>query len=285
MKPSTYIKYETAVLRHIQPELGDCLPRQISTALLDGFSARLRQKGLAPKSVHDILVTLRGILKYTAAQPGSALAAAELHYPKLERREMRVLSLPEQERLVAYLLADLDFARFGLLLALFTGVRIGELCALRWRDISLPDQTIRITSTMQRLRNQSTGKTEIHIGTAKSSTSVRTIPMTQNAAQLCARMSPGRPECYVLTGTEAFMEPRALQYRLGKYTRACGLEGVHCHTLRHTFATRAVEVGFEIKSLSEILGHATTGITLERYVHASIELKRNNMQKLSAVGF
>ena len=285
VKPSTYIKYETAVLRHIQPELGDCLPRQISTALLDGFSARLRQKGLAPKSVHDILVTLRGIRKYTAAQPGSALAAAELHYPKLERREMRVLSLPEQERLVAYLLADLDFARFGLLLALFTGVRIGELCALRWRDISLPDQTIRITSTMQRLRSQSTGKTEIHIGTAKSSTSVRTIPMTQNAAQLCARMSPGRPECYVLTGTEAFMEPRALQYRLGKYTRACGLEGVHCHTLRHTFATRAVEVGFEIKSLSEILGHATTGITLERYVHASIELKRNKMQKLSAVGF
>lgn len=285
VKPSTYIKYETAVLRHILPELGDCPTQRISTALLDEFSARLRQKGLAPKTVHDILVTLRGILKYTAAQPGSGLAAAELHYPKLERREMRVLSLPEQERFVAYLLEDLDSVRFGLLLALFTGIRIGELCALRWQDISLQNQTIRITSTMQRLRSQSTGKSEIHIGTAKSSTSVRMIPMTQNVAQLCAKMSPGRPECYVLTGTEAFMEPRTLQYRIGKYTRACGLEGVHCHTLRHTFATRAVEVGFEIKSLSEILGHATTSITLERYVHASIELKRSNMQKLSAVGF
>ena len=76
------------------------------------------------------------------------------------------------------------------------------------------------------------------------------------------------------------MEPRVLQYRLEKYTQACGLEGVHFHTLRHTFATRAVEVGFEIKSLSEILGHASVTITLDRYVHSSLELKRDNMQLL-----
>ena len=81
------------------------------------------------------------------------------------------------------------------------------------------------------------------------------------------------------------MEPRTLQYRIEKYTRECGLEGVHAHTLRHTFATRAVEVGFEIKSLSEVLGHANTSITLERYVHSSMDLKRANMDKLTAVGF
>ena len=80
------------------------------------------------------------------------------------------------------------------------------------------------------------------------------------------------------------MEPRTLQYRIEKYTRACGLEGIHAHTLRHTFATRAVEVGFEIKSLSEVLGHSTTTITLERYVHSSMELKRSNMNKLNVVG-
>lgn len=80
------------------------------------------------------------------------------------------------------------------------------------------------------------------------------------------------------------MEPRTLQYRIEKYTRACRLEGIHAHTLRHTFATRAVEVGFEIKSLSEVLGHSTTTITLERYVHSSMELKRSNMNKLNVVG-
>ena len=93
-----------------------------------------------------------------------------------------------------------------------------------------------------------------------------------------------RTAAYVLTGTEHYMEPRVLQYRLKKYTTACGLEDVHFHTLRHTFATRAVEVGFEIKSLSEVLGHATTAITLERYVHSSSELKRINMDKLTAAG-
>ena len=89
----------------------------------------------------------------------------------------------------------------------------------------------------------------------------------------------------LLTGTEDYMELRTMQYRMEKYTRDCGLEGVHFHTLRHTFATRAVEVGFEIKSLSEILGHANTTITLDRYVHASMELKRANMSKLAAAGF
>lgn len=80
------------------------------------------------------------------------------------------------------------------------------------------------------------------------------------------------------------MEPRTLQYRFAKYTKECGLEGVHFHTLRHTFATRCIEVGFEIKSLSEILGHANTSITLNRYVHSSMDLKRDNMQKLVAAG-
>ena len=98
-------------------------------------------------------------------------------------------------------------------------------------------------------------------------------------------MNPQNPHAFILTGTETFMEPRTLQYRIKNYMKACRLEGVHCHTLRHTFATRAVEVGFELKSLSEILGHATPAITLNRYVHASMELKRDNMNKLSAVGF
>ena len=108
--------------------------------------------------------------------------------------------------------------------------------------------------------------------------------MTDYVTELCSRFQ-AKNTAYILTGTEEYMEPRTLQYRIAKYTKACGLEGGHAHTLRHTFATRAVEVGFEIKSLSEVLGHANTSITLERYVHSSMELKRENMDKLTAVGF
>ena len=93
-----------------------------------------------------------------------------------------------------------------------------------------------------------------------------------------------RRRAFVLTGSRRFIEPRTVQYRLRRYLRECGIEDAHFHTLRHTFATRCVEVGFELKSLSEILGHSSTAITLNRYVHSSIELKRDNMFKLSDVG-
>ena len=200
---------------------------------------------------------------------------------------MRVLSREEQNRFMSYLLTDMDSCKFGLLLALSTGVRIGELCALQWCNINIREQTIKIAATLQRLHDtdmQGETRTRSVIGEPKSDTSARTIPMISYLADLCKRMDPGNTGAYILTGTTDYMEPRTLQYRIEKYTHACGLEGIHAHTLRHTFATRAVEVGFEIKSLSEVLGHSTTTITLERYVHSSMELKRSNMNKLNVVG-
>lgn len=140
---------------------------------------------------------------------------------------------------------------------------------------------------MQRLKNiedDAQTKTKIVVSSPKSDNSRRIIPMTKQAAELCAQMQPDSQASYVLTGNVHYMEPRALQYRLEKYTQECGLDGVHFHTLRHTFATRCVEVGFELKSLSEILGHSSTTLTLDRYVHASIELKRDNMSKLATIG-
>ena len=235
----------------------------------------------------DILVVLRSILNYTAKQFPGTFPQIEISYPKETKKEMRVLTRDEQTKFVSFLLRDIDSCKFGVLLALLTGIRIGELCALRWENISLKDNTIKIASTMQRLKDTDLNreaKTKIVIGRPKSDTSARTIPISDDAAELCGKMNPKRPTAFVLTGTENYMEPRTLQYRMEHYTEECGLEGVHFHTLRHTFATRCVEVGFEIKSLSEILGHANTTITLNRYVHSSMELKRDNMKKLSMIG-
>ena len=289
VKESTYVKYDTALRKHIKPKLGGCFPLGITTSLIDDFSEELLfEEELAPKTVHDVLVVLHGVLTYTATLFTGIFPTAEIHYPKPDKKEMRVLSREEQARFVSYLLEDMDTCKFGVLLALFTGIRIGELCALQWENISLKEQTIRIDATLQRLWDPSmTGnaRTRIVMGAPKSSTSCRTIPITDYTAALCGKMDPHSSAAYVLTGTDRFMEPRTLQYRMEKYTRECGLDGVHFHTLRHTFATRAVEVGFEIKSLSEVLGHATTTITLDRYVHSSLVLKRNNMNKLNAVGF
>lgn len=289
VKEATYIKYDTALEKHIKPRLGGCFPLGITSGLIDDFTKELLlEEELAPKTVHDILVVLHGVLKYTATRFPRVFPTIEINYPKSQRKEMRVLSREEQQRFIAYLLTDMDACKFGVLLTLFTGVRIGELCALQWGNISLREKTIRITATLQRLRDTDMAgstRTRIVIGAPKSDTSVRTIPMTDYTAALCGRMNPKSATAYVLTGTDKYMEPRTLQYHMEKFAHDCGLEGVHFHTLRHTFATRAVEVGFEIKSLSEVLGHASTTITLNRYVHSSMELKRDNMSKLEAVGF
>ena len=288
IKESTYVKYATTLELHIKPKLGGCSLEAITTGLVEGFSDELLyEDGLSPKTVKNILVTLRSVLKYIAKQLPGALPAVDIRYPKETKCEMRVLSHTEQTRFVSYLLNDLDECKFGILLALYTGIRIGELCALKWDMVSLENMTIRITATMQRLRDlemTSQLKTKIVIDSPKSDSSWRIIPLTDYTAKLCRRMKPKNQAAYVLTGTASYMEPRTLQYRLEKYTKECGLEGVHFHTFRHTFATRCVEVGFEIKSLSEILGHSTTTITLDRYVHSSIDLKRDNMNKLAVVG-
>lgn len=288
VKESTYARYKTILEKHIQPALGSYSPLAFNEALIDAFTQELLYgKKLSPKTVKDILVVLRSVLKYTAKQYQGVFPNLQFSYPKDTKHTIRVLTLEEQERLTAYLLQELDPCKFGILLALFTGIRIGELCALQWADISTYEKTITIRATMQRcknLENDPATKTKIIIGNPKSDNSARVIPYTEYAATLVGRMDPSNAAAFVLTGTEEYMEPRTLQYRFAKYTRECGLEDVHFHTLRHTFATRCIEVGFEIKSLSEILGHASTTITLDRYVHASMELKRDNMKKLSVIG-
>lgn len=296
VKKSTYIKYFSIITNHIRPQLGNFFPCQLNTVILEEFATHLlsgglshKQEGLSPKTVRDILTVLHSILKYIKKQPESGLCEIEIIYPREQKKEIRVLSMDEQYRFTQYLMQNMDQCKFGILLALLTGMRIGEICALRWRNISVEDRMIKIEATMQRLQTLeplSDNKTEVVISEPKSETSKRMIPLTEQATKLCRKMKAASPSAFVLTGLcGEYMEPRVLQYRLKKYMTECGISGATFHSLRHTFATRCVEADFELKSLSEILGHASVQITLDRYVHSSIELKRENMRKLEAIGF
>lgn len=208
--------------------------------------------------------------------------------PKYTAKEIRVLSKEEQQVLLEYLVEDMDDCKFGVLFALMTGLRIGEVCALRVGDISLNERLVTVRETMQRIKNLdgNGAKTKIVLTAPKSGTSARVVPLTNTAYELCKeKVSNTTPNAFLLTGSETkFIEPRTLQDKIKKYSKACGIEDMHFHVLRHTFATRCVEVGFDIKSLSEVLGHSSPRITLERYVHSSIEFKKQNMAKLEAIG-
>lgn len=210
----------------------------------------------------------------------------EIIYPKEGKRVVRVLNRKEEEELIRFLMKGMDLCRFGVYMAMRTGVRIGELCALRWRDISFETDTIFIRHTVQRIRSgeEAAGaKTKLLLGPPKSDSSDRTIPLMPDLEALCRVFYPKNPDHFVLTGTGRCMDPRKLQRRLKKYTEECGLEGIHFHTLRHTFATRCVEAGFDVKTLSEILGHADIGITMNQYVHPDMDSKRANMSRLKTV--
>ena len=166
-----------------------------------------------------------------------------------------------------------------------TGLRIGEICALQWEDISLTEGFIYVHQTMQRLQTNGSGntKTTVKISTPKSKCSIRTIPLPESLGQLISREFPARQGFVLACGEEKYVEPRVMQNYFRYVQEQCGLEPVNFHALRHTFATCCVEVGFDVKSLSEILGHANVNITMNRYVHPSMELKHQNMQKLSGL--
>lgn len=283
-KKSTFIKYQTSIRKYVGPYLGELFLSQISTEIIGKFGAYLMSScNLSPKTTQDILVLVHSILEHGTKQYPGQYTKVEFFYPKRKPMEMRVLSVSEQKKLTDYLVSDLCPCKLGVLLALWTGLRIGELCALQWRHINLEDKTIKIESTMQRLckGNPEAGcKTEIIVDSPKTLSSVRTIPINTYIQTLCSAMDPHNPDAYFLTGISHYMEPRLLQYHFQRYVTSCNLQNVTFHTLRHTFATRCVEVDFEIKSLSEILGHANTAITLNRYVHCSMDLKRKNMEKL-----
>lgn len=288
VKASTMAKYSRVVNQYILDYFGNYYPLEIKTINVQRFTTALFEKNLSTKTIKDILVILKSILNYTSQQLSPETLNVSIVYPKEVKNTIHVLTSQQQNIIISYLMEDMDYCKFGVLLALSTGIRIGELCALKWEDISLSKQVIYISKTMQRVSlmdNNAFEKTHIIISEPKSSTSKRIIPLTQKMYQLCQEMMPKEKEAYVLTGKkEQYIEPRLLQYHFSKYMDDCHIENVHFHTLRHTFATRCVEAGFEIKSLSEVLGHSSTKITLDLYVHSSLDLKRENIQKLVNVG-
>ena len=290
LKESTCSKYRNMLSLHILPAFGHMKLSSIDAATIEAFGAALMDRngsGLSPKNGKDILVLFHSILKYACRREEIRLPVAEVVFPRETKKEMRVLSEEEQTLFVGYLLRDPDPLRMGILLALLTGMRIGEICALRWGDLSREDRTVRIDRTMQRIQLSDGGrvKTRVVIGEPKSESSKRVIPLTEQAYRLCVPFWQEDPLAYVVTGVaDRFAEPRLVQYHLKKIEEACGLEGLHFHALRHTFATRCIEVGVEMKTLSELLGHSGVKITMDRYVHSSLDFKRANMEKLSVVG-
>ena len=290
VKHSTFVKYSNIVNNHIVPILGFHKIEELSTEVIRNFANEKllsgniqNKKGLSSKTVKDIISVLHLILQYTGELGIQVNCNFDLINIKSTQTRMETISDVEHVALVKYLLSETDNIKLGILICLYTGLRIGEICAMRFEDISLTDNILYVKKTMQRLQTlneNSATRTTIVISNPKSESSCREIPLPNFIAKIIGQVCKN-PKAYILTGeSEKYIEPRTLENKFKNCLKECGLGNYNFHQLRHRFATYCIEVGFETKTLSEILGHSNVNITLNRYVHSSLELKRINMNKL-----
>lgn len=242
-------------------------------------SGGVSAEGLSPKTVSEIIRIIRNIRKYAINHGCQVGFSGEIMTIREKRSEFRILTKNEQRKLEAYLKSDPTPCNTGILLCLTTGIRLGEVCALSWDDISLEEKSFHVRRTIQRIRRDEGGKTKVVITEPKGTSSARVIPLPDGIIENVA--SYKKAGAFFLTGDpERFIEPRTMQNRFKAALRQAGVDEINFHALRHTFATRCIEAGFDSKCLSAILGHASVSITLDRYVHPTMEMKRESMARL-----
>lgn len=289
VKASTLAQYASLVQKHLLPELGEYPVSALTSEIIDQFlkdklsNGKLNKNGgLSPKTVADIRSVLLLGLEYARQRHYSCPVNDRIFYPKNRQPHIQVLSREEQTKLERVLFGNPEPLHFGILLTLYSGLRIGEVCALQWKDIQFEKGTLCVTKTIIRIRNLESefpNKTRILIERPKTENSNRIIPVPTFILDFLKKYRQ-KQEAYLLTGTNAYLEPRICLNKYKNVLKKAGLGSFTFHTLRHTFATRCIESGFDPKTLSEILGHANVNTTLQRYVHPSLEMKREQMERL-----
>lgn len=289
VKESTYTRYVRIAENYLTPELGDIPVSEIDTARINAFIQKLsdnggmRKKGLSPKTVRDILCILKTIWAFGASHEFPCHELKDIRLPERKKRKIRILNENSRKQIEQKLLNSEDTTSLGILFAVFTGVRIGELCGLRWGDIDLINKVVHICRTVERIDDldpAAVRKTKVIVTEPKTENSFRDIPLQDFLVDRLMKHCCG-DDCYLLTGNTHYTEPHSCYVRYRRFLEKNGIEENTFHALRHTFATKCVEKGFDIKSLSEILGHSSVTTTMAFYVHPTMEMKRDQMQRLT----
>lgn len=282
VKITTYTYYLNVVNKYIIPFLGNMPLDLLTEDSIINFVTCLNNKfNLKDSTIREIVTVLMQILKYCNKE-------IKIKLPKINKKEIHTLNCIEKNKLEKYILNNIDNYSIGILISLYTGLRIGELCALQWKDINLTTGILSISKTLTRVCNldNKLSKTKLIIIAAKTNNSIRKIPIGKNLITLLHKVKNNQSEDnYVLTSTSKFIDPRNFYNQYKKIMKNCNLEQYNFHALRHTFATTCTEKGLDPKSLSEILGHSDIRITLSLYVHPNMESKQNFMNTKMNLNF
>ncbi len=283
LKRSTFYHYENLIRNHLDNTLGPFKLCELNNKAVCGFFSKLTGQDssrLSNSTVKSVIYITKAVINY-AVRTG-LMEDPKIYYesPGKSGKREGVLSHQEEDHLIHFLMEHRTPENTGILLALLTGMRLGEVCALHWKDINLKDSFIHIQNTVSRLPcTDGVKKTSLVLEMPKSASSVRYIPIPAFLNELLKKdAAEHQKEEFIISGScTKIPDPRTLQNKFRQDQKQAGIPTYNFHVLRHTFATRCVELGFDIKSLSEILGHASVNITLNRYVHSSMEMKKKQM--------
>lgn len=291
VKGATENKYSYVIESHILPELGNKMISTLTPYVINVFldkkikeGAINGEGGLSPAYVKTIAVIIESALKYAASEGLCLPLKSAIHKPSISKKELNVLSYNAQKHLEQALVIDKSEVALGTLIALYTGLRIGEICALQWCDIDFNTDVIIVRHTVSRIKNDDGNKkTKLILDTPKTKSSKRSIPISSVLKPILKEAYNNRKSNFVVSKTDNFVATRTFDYRFRQMLKRNNFGIISFHTIRHTFATRCVEAGMDAKTLSEILGHASVSTTLNIYVHPSIEIKRSQIEKMCAL--
>jgi integrase len=288
VKPSTYDSYECCIRKYVIPFFNST-DQQLNAASVNQLvKSIIELPGLSDSYKRKILTilktSLKEILRDTKMSPG-ILDAVKL--TKKTSSEVQAFTMGEQRLIENAAYRSDDMRAFGILLTFYTGIRLGELCTLKWNDLDYESGTLSITKTVTRVKNLSGGenKTMLLVGSPKSHKSTRKIPLPKFIIKLFRDREPccAEQELYLISGTTSPTDPRVYEKLFKRLLTQAGVKHRKFHAIRHTFATRALELGVDIKTLSEILGHSNVSITLNVYAHSLMEQKKIAMDKLNTL--
>ena len=278
VKQSTMAAYVLILENHILPTFGE--DNSLPEHSVQAFVLHKIESGLSTKSVKDILI----VLKMGVKKEWMTYYEWDIKYPpSSENKVLDVLSVTNHRKILNHIQSHFTFMGLGIYISLSTGLRIGEICALKWSDINVTDGILTVNRTIERIYIIEGEKkhTELVINTPKTKNSCREIPMNK---ELLGMLKPLKKvvndDYYILTNDERPTEPRTYRNYYKRLMEKLDIPKLKYHGLRHSFATRCIEVGCDYKTVSVLLGHSNISTTLNLYVHPNMEQKKRCIDKV-----
>lgn len=282
VKKSTYAAYQLLIQNHIKPYFGDLY--EVNEEKVQQFVFDKLDAGLSEKTIRDIIIVLKMILKFGIKNGYLEYVQIDAKFPsKQEKKDLDVLSKADQKKFMEHLRNNFTFKNLGIFICLSTGMRIGEICGLRWCDVDTVEGVIKVRHTLQRIYiiEGETRHTELLLDTPKTANSVRDIPMSSELLKMLKSLNKVVNEnYYVISNDIKPIEPRTYRNYYKKLCKQLDIPELKFHGLRHSFATRCIESKADYKIVSVLLGHSNISTTLNLYVHPNKEQKKKTIDKM-----